>query len=61
MTKLTYVGRLEALRQTKLEHTRAKQQEGAWDNDDHGRIPKSPDFEFTPVPNHPSGGSSGSR
>ena len=53
---LTYDERLEALRKTKLEHTRLKQQEGPWDNDDHGRIPAPPDFQFKPVPNHPSGG-----
>lgn len=53
---LTYAERLEALRQTKLDHTRAKQREGAWDNDDHGRILPPPGFEFKPVPSHPSGG-----
>lgn len=57
----TYDERLEALRATKLEHTRAKQAEGAWDNDDHGRILPPPDFEFKPVPNHPSGGFFGAR
>ena len=56
VSALTYKERLEALRQTKLENTRAKQQEGAWDNDDHGRVPAPPDFQFVPTSNHPSGG-----
>jgi pyruvate-formate lyase len=58
---LTYDERLEALRQTKLAHTRAKQAEGAWDNDDHGRILPPVGFDFTPMPNHPSGGFFGAR
>ena len=53
---LSYDQRLEALRKTKIEHTIAKQAEGAWDNDDHGRILPPADYAFVPEPNHPSGG-----
>ena len=60
-TRLTYDERLAKLVQTKLEHTREKQKEGNWDNDDHGRIPTPPDFVFRPTPNHPSGGFFGAR
>ena len=58
---LSYDERLDALRATKLAHTRAKQAEGAWDNDDHGRILPPADFAFTPKPSHPSGGFFGAR
>jgi len=59
--KLSYEERLAKLRERKLEHTRAKQKEGPWDNDDHGRIPAPPDFHFKPTPNHPSGGFFGAK
>ena len=54
--KLSYDERLEALRQTKLDHTHAKQEVGAWDNDDHGFILPPADFTYETKSNHPSGG-----
>ena len=53
---LTIAERLQALRETKLAHTREKQRRsGAMDHDDHGIVPPPLDFTWCPTPNHPSG------
>ena len=53
----TYQQRIEALRQTKNEHTDLKVKLfGHFDTDDHGYIPWTEPIPFEPVPSHPSGG-----
>ena len=52
-----YQQRIEALKQTKIEHTELKlKQRGYFDIDDHGYIPWSEPIPFKAKPNHPSGG-----
>ncbi|MBU4374546.1 MAG: pyruvate-formate lyase [Euryarchaeota archaeon] len=49
--------KIDALRQTKLQHTAIKIKEGGFiDLDDLGSIPWSDPIPFTPKSNHPSGG-----
>ncbi len=56
MTTITYQHRIDALRQTKKEHTEMKrQQRGFYDIDDHGWIPWPEPVAFTPKSNHPDG------
>ena len=58
----TYQQRIEALRQTKIEHTALKvEMYGHFDTDDHGYIPWPDPVPFEPVPNHPDGGCYGAR
>jgi formate C-acetyltransferase len=53
----TYQQRIEALRETKREHTALKVEiYGYFDTDDHGYIPWTEPIPFEPVPSHPSGG-----
>ncbi|MGQ9608806.1 MAG: pyruvate formate lyase family protein [bacterium] len=60
--KLTYQERIDALRETKIQHTRLKMnQRGYFDIDDHGCIPWDKPIPFKPKPNHPSGGCYGAR
>ena len=59
---ITYQDRIEALRQTKSEHTDAKVSEyGYYDVDDDGRIPWKGELAFEVQPNHPSGACRGAR
>ena len=58
----TYQQRIEALRQTKVEHTALKVlMYGHFDTDDHGYIPWPEPVPFEPESNHPSGGCYGAR
>ncbi|NLG48868.1 MAG: pyruvate-formate lyase [Chloroflexi bacterium] len=58
----TYQQRIDALRQTKAEHTALKiELFGHFDTDDHGYIPWTDPIPFKAVPNHPSGGCWGIR
>ena len=59
--RLTYHQRIEALRTTKLEQTRRKQQLGPMDTDDKGSVPLPEGFSFAAKSNHPSGGFFGAR
>ncbi|MBM3241831.1 pyruvate-formate lyase [Candidatus Poribacteria bacterium] len=60
--ELTYQQRIDALRQTKLEHTELKlKQRGYFDIDDHGSIPWPEPIPFKAKPNHPSGGCYGAK
>lgn len=60
--ELTYQERIDALRQTKFEHTKLKlKQRGFFDIDDHGCIPWPEPIPFKRIPNHPSGGCYGSK
>jgi len=53
---IPYQDRIEALRQTKQEHTDAKVAKyGYYDVDDDGRIPWEGEIAFEVKPNHPSG------
>lgn len=62
MVSISYQDRIDALRQTKLEHNRAKiVRDGFHDIDDHGDIYWSEPISFTPTANHPSGGCYGAR
>ncbi len=57
-----YQARIDALHQTKLEHTRIKrQQRGFLDIDDHGFVPWPEPIPFHLTPNHPCGGAYGPR
>ena len=59
---LFYRARIEALRQTKSEHTQEKiRTKGYHDSDDHGWIPWREPIPFTPESNHPGGGCYGPR
>ena len=54
--------RIDALRQTKSEHTALKVElYGYFDTDDHGYIPWTEPIPFEAVPSHPSGGCWGIR
>ena len=56
-TRLDYQARIDALRETKREHTDRKiAAYGHFDVDDHGCIPWPHPVPFTATPNHPSGG-----
>ena len=58
----TYQQRIDALKQTKLEHTELKlKKRGYFDIDDHGCIPWSEPIPFKAKPNHPSGGCYGTK
>ncbi|MCL5999255.1 MAG: hypothetical protein M1546_24795 [Chloroflexi bacterium] len=58
----TYQQRIEALRNTKSEHTAQKlKQTGYFNVDDDGRIPWPKPIPFKAKPNHPSGGCYGAR
>ncbi|MGE5222060.1 MAG: pyruvate formate lyase family protein, partial [Omnitrophica WOR_2 bacterium] len=58
----TYLERVKALSQKKLEHNAAKLvQDGFHDIDDHGYIPWSEPIPFERISNHPDGGSYGAR
>ena len=60
--RITYDGRIAALRNRKLEQTRAKQAEGPIDGDDKGRVLPPEGWSYTPlVVNHPSGSFFGMR
>ena len=60
--ELTYQEHIDALRQTKFEHTELKlKQRGFFDIDDHGCIPWSEPIPFKKKPNHPSGGCYGAK
>ncbi len=62
MVGITYQQRIDALRETKLEHNRAKiARDGYHDVDDHGNIYWPEPIPFTPKSNHPSGGCYGAR
>jgi hypothetical protein len=53
----TYQQRIDALRETKREHTAIKVElYGYFDTDDHGYIPWTEPIPFEAVPSHPSGG-----
>ncbi|MFP3897554.1 MAG: pyruvate formate lyase family protein [Anaerolineales bacterium] len=53
----TYQQRIDALRETKREHTDIKiERDGHFDTDDHGYIPWTEPIPFEPVYNHPEGG-----
>ncbi|MGM0401242.1 MAG: pyruvate formate lyase family protein [Chloroflexota bacterium] len=53
----TYQQRIDALRETKREHTDIKvERDGYFDTDDHGYIPWTEPIPFEPVYNHPEGG-----
>lgn len=55
--QLGYQERIDALRETKLEHTKLKmEQRGYFDIDDHGCIPWHEPIPFKAKSNHPSGG-----
>ena len=59
---IPYQDRIEALRQTKSEHTDRKVTEyGYYDVDDDGRIPWEGHVAFEVEPNHPSGACRGAR
>ena len=61
-TGIPYQDRIDALRQTKSEHTDEKiAQRGYYDVDDDGRIPWEGQIAFEPKPNHPSGSCRGAR
>jgi len=58
----TYQQRIDALRQTKLEHTELKlKQRGFFDIDDHGSIPWAEPIPFKAKPNNESGGCYGAK
>ena len=60
--KSTYQQRINALRQTKFEHTELKlKQRGYFDIDDHGCIPWTESIPFKAKPNHESGGCYGTK
>ncbi len=61
MDALSFQDRIDALHRTKQEHTAAKQQLGANDNDDLGLILPPDDFHFEAESNHPSGSYFGAR
>jgi pyruvate-formate lyase len=62
LQKPTYQQRIDALRQTKLEHTEAKlKKRGYFDIDDHGCIPWTEPIPFKAMPNHESGGCYGAK
>ena len=53
----TYQKRIDALHDTKMEHTAIKVElYGHFDTDDHGYIPWTDPIPFEVIPNHPSGG-----
>ena len=59
---ISYQARIEALRQTKSEHTNEKIRRGlAHDSDDHGNIPWPEPIPFAVQPNHPDGCAHGIR
>ena len=61
-TELSYQFRIDALRQTKNEHTEEKvATRGYFDVDDDGRIPWDGEIPFEPVTNHPAGVCRGTR
>jgi pyruvate-formate lyase len=61
-TSATCQSRIEALRQTKIEHTQAKiRSRGAIDTDDHGWIPWDEPIPFTPTATHADGNAYGIR
>jgi pyruvate-formate lyase len=54
---ITYQERIDALKETKIEHTALKmKQRGYFDIDDHGCIPWFEPIPFKMKPSHPSGG-----
>jgi len=60
--QITYQKRIDALRETKIEHTALKmKQRGYFDIDDHGCIPWLEPIPFKMKPSHPSGGCHGAR
>jgi len=60
--KPNYQQRIDALRETKLEHTEIKLKErGYFDIDDHGYVPWQEPINFKPGSNHPSGGCYGTK
>lgn len=60
--EITYQQRIDALRETKLEHTELKlKQRGYFDIDDHGYIPWPEPIPFKAKPNHESGGCYGAK
>ena len=60
--QITYQNRIDALRETKIQHTSLKmKQRGYFDIDDHGCIPWSEPIPFKAKPNHPSGGCYGAK
>jgi pyruvate-formate lyase len=60
--QITYQKRIDALRETKIEHTALKmKQRGYFDIDDHGCIPWFEPIPFKMKPSHPSGGCHGAR
>jgi len=60
--QITYQKRIEALKETKIEHTALKmKQRGYFDIDDHGCIPWFEPIPFKMKPSHPSGGCHGAR
>lgn len=62
MLTISYQERIDALRETKLEHNRLKiARDGYHDIDDHGDIYWPEPIPFTPKSNHPSGGCYGAR
>ncbi|MBT6144084.1 MAG: pyruvate-formate lyase [Gemmatimonadetes bacterium] len=59
---ICYKSRIQALRTTKMEHTKVKLRErGTLDTDDHGWIPWDEPIPFLPTPNHPDGKAYGVR
>jgi len=59
---ISYQERIDALRQTKSEHTgRQVEQRGYYDVDDDGRIPWEGEIHFEPETNHPAGVCRGTR
>ncbi|MBT4101017.1 MAG: pyruvate-formate lyase [Gemmatimonadetes bacterium] len=62
MAAISYQERIQALRRTKIEHTREKlRRRGTLDIDDHGWVPWDEPIPFTPMPNHPDGKAYGIR
>jgi len=62
LQEITYQQRIDALRETKIKHTKLKlNQRGFFDIDDHGCIPWSEPIPFKAKPSHPSGGCHGAR
>ena len=62
MLAIPYQERIDALRETKIEHNRLKiARDGYHDIDDHGDIYWPEPIPFTPKPNHPNGGCYGAR
>ena len=60
--ELTFQARIDALRETKSEHTEEKiRRRGFFDIDDHGWIPWDEPIPFEKESNHPSGGCYGAK